>query len=41
MEFEIDIPKCYQIWDSSMGNIGYEFINGQKLVFYSVQEIND
>lgn len=40
MEFEINNARCYQIWISSLGNIGYEFTNGQKLVFYEVQEIN-
>lgn len=40
MELEINNARCYQIWISSLGNIGYEFTNGQKLVFYEVQEIN-
>ncbi len=39
MEFEIEHSDCSQVWVSTMGNIGYEFNNGQKLVFYGVKEI--
>lgn len=39
MEFEIDHQICHQIWVSSLGNIGYEFKNGQKQVFYNVSKI--
>ncbi|TVZ48647.1 hypothetical protein [Olleya sp. Hel_I_94] len=39
MEFSIDNPTCFQIWVSTIGNIGYEFNNGQKLVFYDVKEL--
>ncbi len=39
MEFDIENPNCFQVWVSTMGNIGYEFRNGQKLVFYGVIEI--
>lgn len=40
MEFDIDNPNCFQIWIDSVGSIGYEFKNGQKLVFYGVRQIN-
>ena len=39
MEFDIEHPQCFQVWVSTMSNIGYEFKNGQKLVFYGVKEI--
>lgn len=41
MEFDIDNPRCRQIWVSSLGNIGYEFYNGQTLVFYDVKEVSN
>ena len=41
MEFDINHEYCYQVWISTLGNIGYEFNNGQKLVFYGVQELTD
>ena len=41
MEFDIDHKHCYQVWVSTVGNIGYEFDSGQKLVFYGVKEITD
>ncbi len=39
MEFDIDSPICNQVWISSMGNIGYELKNGQKLVFYEITQL--
>ncbi|GAA3579740.1 hypothetical protein [Snuella lapsa] len=39
MEFDIDSPMCFQVWVDTLGSIGYEFNNGQKLVFYGVQEL--
>ncbi|PIE50513.1 MAG: hypothetical protein CSA38_02635 [Flavobacteriales bacterium] len=39
LEFDIESPVCHQVWVSSMGNIGYELVNDQTLVFYDVKEI--
>tara|TARA_B100000809_G_C14833587_1_gene421976 strand:+ start:241 stop:360 length:120 start_codon:yes stop_codon:yes gene_type:complete len=39
MEFDIDDPAVYQVWVSSMGNIGYELTGGKTLVCYGVQEL--
>lgn len=41
VEFDIVNDKgVYQIWRSSMSNIGYEFYNNTKLVFYGIQRVN-
>ncbi|QMU63030.1 MAG: hypothetical protein GKR88_01260 [Flavobacteriaceae bacterium] len=39
MEFDIDNSICFQIWVDTVGSIGYEFKNGQTLVFYGIQEL--
>lgn len=40
IEFTIKNDKgVYQIWRSSMNNIGYEFYNKTKLVYYDVKQI--
>ncbi len=38
-EFDIDNKACRQVWVSGIGNIGYEFNNGQTLVFYGIKQI--
>lgn len=38
-EFDIDNKACRQVWISGIGDIGYEFNNGQRLVFYGVTQI--
>lgn len=40
-EYSITNDKgVYQIWVSAAGNIGYEFYNKTKLVYYDVQQID-
>ncbi len=41
IEFSIKNDKgVHQVWRSAANNIGYEFYNGTKLVFYDVSRIN-
>ncbi|MEZ4802049.1 MAG: hypothetical protein R2797_04695 [Gelidibacter sp.] len=41
MEFEVESAYCYQVWVSSIGNIGYEYYDGTTRVFYGIIEISN